>query len=82
MNINTVILLKEISETQSDIDVANDVVVNVVTNEHYVIKLLKKDGSLSSKQLSVSIGVTQRQVQRILAKLKEQRIIVRHLMVA
>ena len=71
-------VLKEISETQSDIDVADDVVVSVVTNEHNVIKLLKKDGSLSSKQLSVSISVTQRQVQRILAKLKEQGIIVRH----
>ena len=68
--------------TQRDRDVVgsvvDDVVVSVASNEDNVIRYLKKDGSMSSKQLSDSIGVTQRQVQRILANLKEHGKIIRH----
>ncbi len=74
--------LREISVTQRDRDVVggvvDDVVVSMASNEDNVIRYLKKDGSMSSKQLSDSIGVTQRQVQRILANLKEHGIIIRH----
>lgn len=62
--------LKEISETNSG--------TNFVTNEEKIISLLKQDGSMSANMLSVSIGITGRQAQRILAKLKDEGRIIRH----
>ncbi len=73
--------LREINKTQNDNVVTNvvtNVVINVVTNEDKIVSLLKQDGSLSAKQLSETIGMTQRQAQRILTKLKEQGRIVRY----
>lgn len=61
--------LREINKTQND---------NVVTNEDKIVLLLKQDGRLSAKQLSETIGMTQRQAQRILTKLKERGRIVRY----
>ncbi len=52
--------LKEISETNSR--------TNFTTNEEKIIALLKQDGSISANMLSISIGITGRQAQRILAK--------------
>lgn len=69
--------LKEISENQNN-DVAVNVVTNVVTNEDKVLALLKQDGSLTAKILASSLGLTQRQVQRILANLKNAKRIARH----
>ena len=65
--------LKEIIEDQN-----RDVVVNVVTNEEKVLALLKQDGKLTAKILASSLGITQRQIQRILANLKDTKRIVRH----
>ena len=62
--------LKEIGETNSR--------TNFTTNEEKIIALLKQDGSMSANMLSVSIGITGRQAQRILAKLKDEGRIVRH----
>ncbi len=62
--------LKEIGET--------NVVVNVVTNEEKIIALLRQDGSMLAHMLSVSAGITQRQAQRILAKLRDEGKIIRH----
>ena len=70
--------LKEISETHNKTNVAINVGVNVVTNEEKIIALLRLDGSMSANMLSVSVGVTGRQAQRILAKLKAEGKIVRH----
>ena len=70
--------LKEIHETHSSNDVAINVAINVVTNEEKVLALLKQDGKMSANTLAVSVGITQRQAQRILAKLKEDGQIVRH----
>ena len=70
--------LKEIIETNSGINVATNVVVNVVTNEEKIIALLRQDGNMSANMLSVSVGITQRQAQRILAKLKDEGRIIRH----
>lgn len=66
--------LKEISETDSERDVA----INVVTNEEKIMALLKQDGSMTADMLAISVGITHRQVQRILAKLKEEGRVVRH----
>lgn len=62
--------LKEISETHGG--------TNVVTNEEKIIALLRQDGRLSANMLSASLGITVRQAQRILAKLKEEGKIMRH----
>ena len=70
--------LKEIIETNSGTNVATNVVVNVVTNEEKIIALLRQDGNMSANMLSVSVGITQRQAQRILAKLKDEGRIIRH----
>ena len=70
--------LKEISETHNKTNVAINVGVNVVTNEEKIIALLRQDGSMSANMLSVSVGVTGRQAQRILAKLKAEGKIIRH----
>ena len=70
--------LKEISETHNKANVAINVGVNVVTNEEKIIALLRQDGSMSANMLSVSVGVTGRQAQRILAKLKAEGKIIRH----
>ncbi len=70
--------LKEISETDSEKDVTINVAINVVTNEEKIVALLKQDGSMSANMLAKSVGITHRQVQRILAKLKDERRVVRH----
>ena len=70
--------LKEISETDGGENVVINVGVNVVTNEEKILALLKQDGNMSANMLSVSIGITQRQAQRILAKLKNEGKIIRH----
>lgn len=70
--------LKEISETDSEKDVAINVAINVVTNEEKIMALLKQDGSMSANMLAIAVGITQRQAQRILAKLKEEGRVMRH----
>ena len=69
--------LKEVSENQNR-DVVVNVAINVVTNEDKVIALLRQDGKLTAKVLASSLGLTQRQIQRILANLKEANKIIRH----
>lgn len=70
--------LKEIGETHNRTNVAINVGVNVVTNEKKIISLLRQDGNMSAHMLSVSVGITERQAQRILAKLKAEGKIIRH----
>lgn len=70
--------LSEISTTQNENDVVTNVVINVVTNEDKVLSILKQDGKMSATMLANSIGITQRQAQRILSKLKDQGKILRH----
>ena len=70
--------LQEISKTQNEQDVVINVAINVVTNEDKVLSLLKQDNTLSASMLANSLGITQRQAQRILSKLKEEGKILRH----
>lgn len=67
-------VLKEISKAHNRANVG----INVVTNEQKVIALLRQNGNMSANMLSVSVGITGRQVQRILAKLKAEGKIIRH----
>lgn len=70
--------LQEISKTQNEQDVVINVAKNVVTNEDKVLSLLKQDSGLSANMLANSLGITQRQAQRILSKLKDEGKILRH----
>lgn len=67
--------LREISNAT---DVVTNVATNVVTNEERILTLLKQDASMSASMLSVAVGITPRQAQRILARLKEKGKIIRH----
>lgn len=70
--------LQEISKAQNEHDVVINVAKNVVTNEDKVISLLRQDNRLSANMLANSLGITQRQAQRILSKLKEEGKLLRH----
>jgi predicted HTH transcriptional regulator len=59
-------------------DVGANVGVNVGTNEDKVIMLLKQDSNLTAKTIAATLGLTDRQVERILSKLKNEGKIVRH----
>lgn len=65
-------------ETSNATDVATNVVTNVVTNEERILTLLKQNANMSASMLSVAVGITPRQAQRILARLKEKGKIIRH----
>lgn len=71
--------LRDVVEGQNKPDnVGANVGTNVGTNEERVLKLLKQDGKLTASTLASTIGVTDRQVERILSKLKADGKIVRH----
>ena len=70
--------LQEISMVQNEHNVVINIAKNVVTNEDKVIALLRQDNSLSANMLAKSIGITQRQAQRILSKLKGEGKLSRH----
>ena len=70
--------LSDISTTQNEKNVVTNVAINVVTNEDKVLSMLKQDGKMSATMLANSIGITQRQAQRILSKLKDEGKILRH----
>ena len=70
--------LQEISKVQNEHNVVINVAKNVVTNEDKVISLLRQDNSLSANMLANSLGITQRQAQRILSKLKDEGKLLRH----
>lgn len=43
-------------------EIRTNVGINVVTNEEKIIALLRQDGNMSANMLSVSVGITGRQV--------------------
>lgn len=59
-------------------DVGVNVGTNVGTNEEKVLALLRQDGKLTAKTLASTLGITDRQVERILSKLKTDEKIARH----
>lgn len=67
--------LKDVIDSQGK---QQDVGVNVGTNEEKVLVLLRQDGKLMAKTLASTLGLTERQVERILSKLKADEKIVRH----
>lgn len=59
-------------------NVAINVVTNVVTNEERLIELIKRDSTCTAQSLATSLNITLRQVQRIIAKLKADKRLIRH----
>lgn len=75
--------LKELVDNQNSKSGVSENVVrnvgrNVVTNEDKLLELLRQDGHLTAKVLASSLGLTERQVQRMLAGLKKAGKVVRH----
>jgi predicted HTH transcriptional regulator len=69
----------EIQKTHDvGVNVGINVGVNVGTNEDKVIMLLKQDSNLTAKTIAATLGLTDRQVERILSKLKSKGKIIRH----
>ena len=58
--------------------VATNVVTNVVTNEERLIELIKRDSTCTAQSLATSLNITLRQVQRIIAKRKADKRLIRH----
>lgn len=72
--------LKELSEKQSAGQQSGhrNVGINVGINGEKLLLLLKQDGTLTAKILAGTLGITQRQVERMIAKLKREGSLIRH----
>ena len=71
--------LRDVVKSQNKAhDVGENVGENVGTNEGKVLALLKQDRKLTAKTLASTLGLSDRQVERILSKLKTDGKIVRH----
>jgi Fic family protein len=75
--------LKDVVDSQNQtqdvgINVGTNVGINVGTNEDKVIMLLRQDSNLTAKTIATTLALTERQVERILSKLKSKGKIVRH----
>ena len=60
------------------VNVGKNVGINSDTTEEKVLLLLQQDSRLTSKVLASTLGISQRQVERILKKLKETGRLIRH----
>lgn len=72
--------LQDLSKAQSHRQQTRvkNVGTNVGANEEKLLLLLKQDGTLTAKVLAGTLDITQRQVERMIAKLKVEGILVRH----
>ena len=58
-------------------NVGANVGANVGGNERKILEMIAENGNVTAKQMSDAIGISQRQVERLLASLKKKQIIVR-----
>ena len=80
--------MKELSRAQNEnkqsdnedvgINVGLNVGINAETNEDKLLLLLKQDGTLTAKVLAGTLGITPRQAERMISKLKQEGVLVRH----
>ncbi len=75
--------LKAVVESQNKLTEAGEYVganvgENVGTNAEKIVALLRQDNRLTAKVLAATLNLTDRQVERILAKLKAEGKLVRH----
>ena len=73
----TYALAEIIVSQDSHRDAGKNVGVNVGTSEEKVLTLLRQDGRLTAKVLASTLGLTERQIERIMASLKRQGRLVR-----
>ena len=78
IDFKTFIGIQIIRDALADIIKNQDTHRNVGTNEKKVLALLRQDGSLTAKVLASTLGITERQVERIIASLKKQGNLIRH----
>ena len=71
-------LFEELDSQNRQPDVGVNVGTNVGTNAEKVLALLRQDSKLTAKTLASTLGLTDRQVERILSKLKADGKIIRH----
>ena len=71
-------MLEMILAALHEISVGTNVGINVGTNEEKVLSLLAQDGSLTAKTVAETLGITVRQVERIIAKYKKHGTLIRH----
>lgn len=69
-------VLKELATTQSNIQESG--IGDVGTNEERLLLLLKQDRTLTAKLLAIKLNLTQRQVERMIARLKKEGLLLRH----
>ena len=70
--------MRQTSGQNAGTNVGTNVGINVGINEEKVLLLLKQDGKLTARTLASTLGLTQRQVERILAALKKSGRLIRH----
>ena len=72
--------LEELAKSQSNSQESGNenVGTNVGTNEDKLLFLLKQDRTLTARLLAVKLGLTQRQVERMIARLKKEGLLIRH----
>ena len=70
--------VRQTSGQNAGTNVGTNVGINVGINEEKVLLLLKQDGKLTARTLASTLGLTQRQVERILAALKKSGRLIRH----
>ena len=75
--LNEIIDSQDVRQTSGQ-NVGTNVGINVGINEEKVLLLLKQDGKLTARTLAGTLGLTQRQVERILAALKKSGRLIRH----
>ena len=75
--LNEIIDTQDVRQTSGQ-NVGTNAGTNVGTNEEKVLLLLKQDGKLTARTLASTLGLTQRQVERILAALKKSGRLIRH----
>ena len=70
-----------VGKDHNDVETPSDVVENVVENKENVVEnilaSISKNSTISTKELAAMCSLSERQVQRIMTKLKEQRVIRR-----
>ena len=57
--------------------VNNSSSLDLDTNEKRMLKLIKVNNKLSAKRMAEELGLSERQIQRVLKDMKEQEVIVR-----
>ena len=80
-NVGGIVVENVVGKDHNDVETPSDVVENVVENKENVVEnilaSISKNSTISTKKLAAMCSLSERQVQRIMTKLKEQGVIRR-----